>query len=200
MAIFTGRQFLDDWQAQVEAQIQTNTEGLISGTLVQQALIGLKNSTVDDEAVLAGSTTESFTIDENWVNVSDALLAGPQMYSFIVGGDAEFLIVDRALGTITGTSTAGYTYNGIAAIGVDAPQNVVVEASIGLNGVPNTAFVGSIVGTGGTREQSMYVERYNLTAPASAVYSLMIRAPAGSTSITVTPRSFGVAIKPTNNP
>lgn len=194
------RKFLDVWQSEMESALADNTQGLITAANHRALLTDLKDSVIDDEAVLSGSVTQTFSIDENWVNIADALLAGPEMYDVVIGGDADFLQVNRALGTITGTSTAGFTYNAIAAIGIDAATNVVIEASIGLNSSPNTAFIGSIVGTGGAREQSIYVERYTLSAPSSAIYSLMVRAPAGATSITVTPRSFGAAIKPTNSP
>jgi hypothetical protein len=193
------RMFLDDWEAQMNSLIATNTTGDISAVDFQTVLTNLKDSVIQDESVLQGSVAQTISLDENWVSLSDALLAGPEMFDTVIGGDGVWLIINRAAGTITTTSTPGYTYKVLGAVTLDAATLVEVEATIGLDGVPGN-FIASLVGTGGTRELSMSVSRLDLSAPASGVYTLMVRAPNGSTSISIAPRQFGVIIEATNNP
>jgi hypothetical protein len=193
------RMFLDDWEAQMNSLIATNTTGDISAVDFQTVLTNLKDSVIQDESVLQGSVAQTVSLDENWVSLSDALLAGPEMFDTVIGGDGVWLIINRAAGTITTTSTPGYTYKVLGAVTLDAATLVEVEATIGLDGVPGN-FVASLVGTGGTRELSMSVSRLDLSAPASGVYTLMVRAPNGSTNISIAPRQFGAIIEATNNP
>lgn len=217
MAVIGTRRFLDDIRTDIDTNdqyridnIYTNTDESISGDTVgvwMQAAVQIQadmlRSLADSEALLSGSTTTSFPITDTWVNLSDALLGSGSMFDIAIGDDSAgegFLKIDMPSGTITGKDVAGYTYNAIGALGVDAGTNEVIEVAIGLNGSPNTAFVGSVIGTGGVREQSVYVERYTLSAPANAVYSLMVRAPDGAATIQVTPRNWGLAVKPTDNP
>jgi hypothetical protein len=193
------RMFLDDWEAQMQSLIAANSSGDISADDFQTVFTNLKDSVIQDESVLQGSVAQTITIDENWVSLSDALLAGPEMFDTVIGGDGVWLIVNRAAGTITTTSTPGYTYKILGAVTIDAATLVEVEATIGLDGVPGN-FIASLVGTGGSRELSMSFSRLDLSAPASGVYTLMVRAPNGSTNITIAPRQFGVIIEATNNP
>jgi hypothetical protein len=193
------RMFLDDWEAQMQSLLAANDSGNITADDFHTVLTNLKDSVIQDESVLQGSVAQTIPLDENWVSLSDALLAGPEMFDTVIGGDGVWLIVNRAAGTITTTSTPGYTYKILGAVTLDAATLVEVEATIGLDGVPGN-FIASLVGTGGARELSMSVSRLDLSAPASGVYTLMVRAPNGSTNITIAPRQFGVIIEATNNP
>ena len=207
------RRFLDNVRtdltaalATVQATIFTNAAQAISGDDVQNAFNifeplwqDMFDSGVQDEAGLGGSTSMTFTADVAWTPINDLTAPPVIAYDDVQGGDADFLKVDQADGSITTTATPGFSYESLGAVSIDAGNGIVVEAAILRDGIP-TVLVGSIVGTGGVRSQSIYVTSYLTSHTPNQKYQLGVRAPAGPTSVTLTPRNFGLIIVPTNNP
>jgi hypothetical protein len=193
------RRFLDDIRTEVNSRIADNDIGAIDAADIRNPLQDIIDSTIQDEAGLTNDaqTQVSVSVGSSWVSIDDALSLG--VYDTVIGGDATFLIPDLAAGSITSTATAGFSYNAKGAVQLDAGTNVVVECAIGMDGVPGD-LIGSIVGTNGVRFQGVYVERYVPSVPSSSAFTLMLRAPAGTTSVDLTVRTFGVIILPTNNP
>jgi hypothetical protein len=192
------RKFLDEIREEIANSVYPNKAGAIKPTPISKFLGDMLDSLAQNEAGMLGSDPLSFDIDENWVSISDAVVAG-QAYDQVIGGDNDFLKVSASAGTITGTETAGFSYETLGAITLDAGANKEIEAAIGLDGVPG-AYVASVIGTGGARFQSMYLSRYTTAAPANGVFSLMVRAPNGSETISVEARTFGSIVVPTQNP
>ena len=193
------RKFLDTLRAEIAARIYTNSEGKITASNVAETLKDMTDSLAQDEAGLLGDAPVTMALTDAWQSVSDATVTGAAAYGETIGGDPDFLIVDAAAGTVTGSSTAGFSYECIGAVSLDAATNAVIEAAIGVNGVPG-AYVASIVGTGGVRNISVYLSRYNLNSGINDAYSLMLRVESGSGAITLGPRTFGAIVLPTNNP
>lgn len=193
------RKFLQDIVGQIASTLPDNTTGQIIPANHRVLLNDLLDSSVQDEAALSSTaqTPVSVSIGNTWTTLSDAL--GVTIYDTTAGGDGEFLIPAQTAGTITGSATAGFSYNAKGAVQLDAANNVVIECALGLDGVPGD-LIGSIIGTEGARQQGVYVERYVPSTPANAVFSLMLRAPAGTTSVDLVVRTFGLIILPTRNP
>ena len=192
------RKFLDTLRTEIDAGVFTNSEGKITAANVNSILKDMTDSLAQDEAGLLGDAPVTMVLTDAWQSISDATVTGAPAYGNAIGGEPDFLIVDSAAGTVTGSSTAGFSYECIGAVTLDAATNAVIEASVGVNGVPG-AYIASIVGTGGVRNISVYLSRYNLTSGVDDVYSLMLRVESGSGSITLGPRTFGAIVLPTNN-
>lgn len=207
------RRFLDDIRTDmaqalldIQATIYTNATQDVSGDDVQNAFNILEplwqdmiDSCIQDEAALGGSASMTFSLGTTWVPINDALAPPVLAYDTVTGGDADFLKVDQVDGSITTSATPGFSYETIGQISIDASNNTVVEAAILQEGVP-LQFIGSIIGTGGIRAQSIYLSTYSLNHTANCKYQLGVRVASGTDTVTVTPRQFGVIIVPTNNP
>ena len=192
------RKFLDVIRAEIDAGIYTNSEGEVTAAAVNGILKDIVDSVTQDEAALLGEDPVTMALTADWQTVSDATVTGGSAYPVEIGGDGNFLTINAAAGTVTGSSTAGFSYESIGAVTLDAANNAVIEATIGVNGVPG-AYIGSMIGTGGARNVSTYLFRYILTSGANDVFSLMLRVESGSGAVTVSSRTFGAIILPTNS-
>ena len=193
------RKFLDTIRSEIDAGVFTNSDGLVTAASVNSILKDMTDSLAQDEAALLGSDPVTMALTGDWSVISNATVVGGAAYPNFIGGDANFLQIDNVAGTITGSTTPGFSYECVGAVSLDAGTNAVIEATIGTNGLPST-YVASMVGTGGVRNLSVYLSRYNLTSAASDAYSLMLRVESGSGAVTVSSRTFGAIVLPTNAP
>lgn len=196
------RLFLDNLRTLVNSRIPDNDIGAIDAADVRENMLDVIDSTIQDEAGLTSSTTPTITVDltATWVKLDDLLDAPVIAYDTTIGGDATFLKVDQTAGTITSNATPGFTYEGLGAITVNSTAGEVIEAAIGLDGLPGD-LIGSNVGAAGTRPESIFLRRYIPSTAANSEFSIIIRAPDGSANnVEITTRSLGIIVLPTNNP
>jgi len=196
------RKFLDTVRTDIAAKLADNTTGEISALDMREVLRDLLDSTVSDEAAFTNAVTPpvlSMALDATWRPLTDANVTGGAVFDTVVGGDAEFLRMEPSNSGIRGSATVGWSYNVKGSISIDGATNVAIEIAMGMNGEPGT-LVQTVIGTNGVRFTGTYLERYVLSAPADALFQLLVRAPDGPTTASISSRGFGAIILPTNNP
>lgn len=196
------RKFLDVVRSNITSRMPDNADSLIDAADVRENVLDMVDSLTQDEAGLTNVTDNTITLNltDAWTILNNTNTAPVITYDTPVGGDADFLKVDQAAGTITSSATAGYTYEALGAVTVNSAANEVIEATIGVDGAPGD-LIGSNVGSAGSRAESIFLRRYLPSTPANSAFSIMVRAPDGSASnVEITTRSFGVIVLPTNNP
>ncbi len=186
------RRFLDDIRTDIANEMADNVLGDITPAIMRARLNDLIDSTIGDEADLfSTSSTAGIVLTGTFASLAT-------IYDAEAGGDGDFLNTAFAAGTITGTSTPGFTYTIAASITVMGANNEEIEFAIGINGVAGDFFA-TLVGDG-LRAYSVSLIGLDRSASASAVYTLMARASDGAATITVDAVRLVVVIQPTNNP
>jgi len=196
------RKFLDEVRTDITTKLADNTTGDISALDVREVLRDLLDSSISDEAAFTNALTPpvvSMALDATWKPLTDANVTGGVAFDMVVGGDAEFLRMLPSDSGIRGSAVAGYSYNVKGSISIDAATNTSIQVAMGMNGEPGV-LVQTIIGTNGVRFTGAYLERYILSAPADALFQLLVRAPDGPTTASISSRGFGAIILPTNNP
>lgn len=187
------RKFLDTVRSFINGNIVSNTQGNISGDEVNQGFIDSIDSLVPDEGRLSKSApTAGLALTTTWISLDG------NYFDTAEGDDGDFLNVDATTGVITGTSTLGFSYSVLALITLSAPGNATIEASIGLNGVPS-GFTRTITISGGAAV-SGNLRFFSRSTPSNAQFTLMLRVPSASETVTVEEVELIAVILPTNNP
>ena len=185
------RRFLDDIRADITADLADNSTGDISPADIRLNLIDMCDSLASDEAGLASSVeTTGIALTGTFANLAT-------VYSSGTGDDGDFLNVNVGNGTVTGTATAGFSYQLLGTLVIEAGNNEVVELAFGSNGVVVGGVV-TIIGDG-SNDASRSWAAFIQSAPSSGVFSIMARAQDGSATIDVVSARFVVSILPTNN-
>lgn len=191
------RKFLDDVRAEIDVNFPDNTTGAITPALTRSTLHDIVDSTVSDEALIAGAPeVTGYALTTTF----SALTTG--LYSAEAGGDGSFLTTNIAAGNITTSPTAGFTYSVSAALTVQAANNEIVEMAIMVNGVASR-FQPSITGRGtNDRPVSVYIEAFvnGADSTANSVIQICARMPDGAGTISIDDVILNVTIKPTNDP
>lgn len=186
------RKFLDTIKDNINSDFLDNTSGLITPEELRDIANDLVDSLKADEAELASSAeTTGIALTGTFANLAT-------VYSSGTGDDGDFLNVNFAAGTVTGTATAGFSYQLSGTLVIEATNNEVIELTFGVDGVA-TGGVVTIVGNG-TDDASRHWQSFVRSAPASGVFSIMARAQDGSATIDVVSARFVAAVLPTNNP
>ncbi len=202
------RRFIDDIRSDIAANqvlisntIYNNNTKDISGSDIQAPLLAIGDlmvdmcdSTIQDEGNIYGNTeVEDVSLNGDWLSLDAGFFTSGD------GDDGEFLNVDVANGTITSTSTAGYSYLVLASVTMQAGGQELVEFAIGLDGAP-VGFIRQIEGDGTNDGVSGYLRYFSRTTPANGVWTIMARAEDGSATIDIPRIELDVVILPTNNP
>lgn len=186
------RRFLDDVKSDLSALLVTG--GNTPAPALADLLIDTIDSTVDDEsAIFSSGASLGVAISTAWTPITAA-------YDGQVGGDADFLKTDFAAGTITTTTTAGFTYktDGFVSF-TDLGANVVIEFAILRGGVP-VGVIATLTGGGNNRPRIANFSSFDLSNSPDDVYSIGIRTPDGAQSIDILDIALAVTISPTRNP
>jgi hypothetical protein len=187
------RRFLDNIRTELDALLVTG--GATTALELKPLLIDMIDSTVQDESAIA-SNTPSLAIPT--AVAFTPLTAG--IYDLSVGGDATFLKLDVAGGTVTTASTAGFTYEFEGKISfTDIGSNQAIDFSILADGV-QVGFIAAMTGGGGSRARTAAFSHIQLSAGANAVYTIGVSTPAGVSTIDILSVGLTAMITPTNNP
>jgi hypothetical protein len=186
------RIFLDVLRGNINTLFADNTVGAITAASLRQNCLDIVDSTTNDEAVLSASVaTPAVPITAAWTTML--------VFDGQVGGDGDFLTPVFGAGTITGTSTAGFTYQGTGFVNANVPNGEVIDFALGVNGAP-LGFISTIEGIPGDDPQGAVLYGYNLSAGVSDVYSLLVRSNTGVASLNVNDAEMTLTVMPTNNP
>ena len=187
------RRFLDDVRSDIISLFPNNSTGQISAQDLRQVTTDMVDSCVSDEcAIYSTGTTQGIALTGTFSSFAT-------IYDAQVGGDGNFLKPAFAGGTITGSSTGGFTYRALVHLTVGPGNNERLEFAIGVNGAPAEGFRPDIVGNGAD-PQTVNVDLLELSARSNAIFTIMARAVDGSATIDVIDARFVVAVMPTNNP
>jgi len=187
------RRFLDDIRAAIDAQMPDNTVGAITPAIMRTTLKDMIDSTIQDEAFIYGTTPTQINLTAAWVPVPVSF------FQYQLGGDPDFLKINLATASITTAATAGFTYEAIAIVNMEAAQNNEAEFAIAINGVVSGLRV-EVVGRGPGRSVNGIARDLSVSTPSNAVYTLMARAPSGGVSAILVSAGLAVTVLPTNNP
>jgi hypothetical protein len=195
------RKFLDTVRSEMATKLADNTAGEISALDIREVLADIIDSTISDEAGYASSTSPilSMALTTTWRPLTDANVTGGVVFDTAVGGDGDFLRMLPSVSGIQSSPIDGWSYNAKGAIDIDAPTNVPIEVAIGADGVPGT-LVQTVIGTAGVNFWGTYLERYLLSTPADTIFQILLRSPTGPTTASISNRTLGLIILPTNNP
>jgi len=185
------RKFLDTIKGAIVSDLLDNNTGLISPKDVRDVLTDMVDSLKEDEAELVsvGETTA--------VALTGAFVDLTTVYDFGTGDDGDFLNVNAGNGTVTGTSTAGFSYRLSGTIVATASNNEVIELTFGVDGVPTGGII-TIEGSG-TSDASRHWQSFIRAAPANGVFSIMAAAKDGAATVDIVSARFVVAVLPTND-
>jgi hypothetical protein len=185
------RIFLDDLRSAINTLFADNTIGSITAESLRNNCLDIVDSTTNDEALLTSSVpTPTLAVTTVW---TDALVFDGQ-----IGGDGNFLIPVFGTGTITGTATAGFTYQATGFLNANVPNNEILEVALGVNGVP-LGFINTLQGLSGSEPLGAVLYGYNLSAGVSDVYSIMVRSTSGGFTLPVNDAEMTLTVMPTNN-
>lgn len=199
------RDFLDNIRARrdahdawCDANIYDNTTGEISGSNANYALTEYSSisadsidSAIDDEATLEVDVTK---VGES---ISDTFTTFAN-YDSSEGDDGEFLNINQVAGTVTGTSTAGFSYLLIARINMELAANRTVDVAVTQDDVV-IGYIDRITGFGAGDPVSGIATNFVRSAPSGAVFAMALSADVATTADILDAR-LSVVIKPTNNP
>jgi hypothetical protein len=186
------RRFKDDIKTDINLYIVNNTQGEITPDILRPIIIDGLDSNADDEAGIASSTINMAVAvtDSAWTVLSTDI---------VVGGDAEFLIVDGANDKVTTAAIAGYSYTMTGLASISATNGAVFELAVIENGVP-VGYVGSLTTRGAAKPVSVQAYNHDLSTASSREVQLAARiVSSASGTIDVYGCSLVVTIKPTNN-
>lgn len=184
------RQFLDDLRTRIVNELPDNSVGLITPEIMRDLTRDIIDSTVQDEGAINGPGQTGVALTGTYQNLGG--------YSSSQGGDGTFVKLDVGLGQIVTATTAGFTYEVLAAVSFEGSTNDEYEFAIGINGAPG-AYQPSVTGRGPGRPSSVYLRAYQTSLPSDSVITVMARSPDNAT-IDVTDIILGAIILPTNNP
>jgi hypothetical protein len=184
------RRFLDDIRDDVNAGIISNGVGSISALVLNPLMIDTLDSTISDEAKLrrdaeqlAVPLTTSFTT--------------PIIYDYEEGGDGSFLIVNQGAGTITSSSTPGFSYGFTLGLTMIGTLNARYDLSGMVDGVQQ-GFISSGTGEGPGDPISLLITGTSLSTFPSNALSLGLRTD-NAGDVTILNASMRLDILPTNN-
>lgn len=191
------RRFLDDIKADITSMMADNASGDFTLAMDRAIRNDTIDSTVEDEAAIYTAvpvpgpiaTTVAFS----------SLTTG--LYDTAIGDDSAaegFLNTDEVNGTITGSATPGFTYDLRALLSFTPANGVTCDISIGVDGVEGF-HIGSTTGQPGGDPATVSVDRIIKSASASSVFTIMVRTPAGVSSLTIVSAALIAIIKPTHN-
>ena len=186
------RLFLDDLRANINAAIPDNAVGEVSPADVRNNLLDMVDSTVPDEAAL----TQSAPL--NSVALTTAWLTPLSQFDGSIGGDGVFLKPNPAGGYIESTTTPGFTYYVIAETNIVPGNNVLIDISVLLNGVP-VGPISEVIGNGNDPISVSIIALEN-AMPSDGQLSVGYRSPGGNEDIDILDAGTLVIITPTNNP
>ena len=189
------RRFLDDVRADIDAVIVPNGAGAITAALMNPIMHDMIDSTIDDEGGIFGVTPVT------GIPVTAAFSELLTLFTTELGGDGTFIIPAAALGQVTSSAVAGFTYNALVQLSVECANNSQFDFTVMQDGI--AIGVGESVtgrGTGNGRPVAVNIETLILSAPADAVYTVGVKSPDGNSNINVIKASLFIVVKPTNNP
>jgi hypothetical protein len=189
------RRFLDSIRADIASQLADNVTGNITAPVMQNLLLDMIDSTIQDEAAIA-SNAISLAVPTaiDWTSLAVGV------YDITVGGDATFLKLDAVNGTVTTSATAGFTYEFEGKISFsDIGSNTPIDFSILADGV-QVGFIAAMTGGGGTRARTSAFSHISLSATPNAVYTIGVRTPNSINALDILSVGITAIITPTNNP
>jgi hypothetical protein len=193
------RKFIDTLKGDITTNLLDNSSGLITPAVMRTITDDMCDSLKQDEATIFSNVTPaatSYNLTTSW-----ATIGGAGVYDVETGDDsagAGFLNVDRTNGIITGSATAGWSYDIRAGVTF---SNITNGRDIGLaiatNGVPGD-FLTSVVGSGADSVSRSW-GRFIQTAGSSDAYSIMVIDNTGASTCDIESIQLYVSIIPTNN-
>ncbi len=187
------RRFLVDIQTDIDAKLADNITKDILPVNMRDILGDMNDSLKQDEAALTSSSATNGLATAVSFEVLDTVYDAQQ------GGDGDFLNTVFGVGTITGTSTPGFTYAIVGTISVSGTNNVAIQIGVGVDGV-QTGFITRHEASGITEFYTMSVRLLVNAAIADSVFTMMIATPDGISSVDIADATLGVIIHPTNDP
>lgn len=187
------RRFLDDIRADIASRIADNDVGAIDAADVRTPLLDMMDSVITDEATL--------DVDTGKIDLSTTTAwATYATYDSSAGDDGDFLKINQGAGTVTGSSTAGFSYLITASMSAIFPPARAMNVSVGVNGNP-VGFIAGAPGDGAGDPVTLSTTFFVRSAGSNDVFSLLWQTDQAITSnVDVPDARLTVVIWPTNNP
>jgi len=185
------RRFLDNIRADIATQLADNPTGDITAAIMQNLLLDMIDSTIQDEGAITGGSVLDIALTNAWQLLD--------IFDTNVGGDGDFITPSAGTGVIVTSDNAGFSYQINAQLSFVTDNNRDYEFSILQDGV-EIGFLSSQTGTGAGDTQSIYLSTFVKSAPADAQYSIGARNNGTTGDLDVIASSITVIIVPTNNP
>lgn len=173
------RKFLDTVKADALALLPDNTIGSISPLDVRTVLNDMLDSTQPLIGVMYGPAIAEAVA----TTATYAAMVGT-LFTTSEGGDATFVKINTATGTIQTNTTAGFSYQVYGEVNFEAGNGVDFEFTILLDGVP-VANLDVETGRGAGNFTSATINWNLLHAPADTDIQLAVRSPSGASTLTV---------------
>jgi hypothetical protein len=185
------RRFLDDIRADIATLLPDNTSGLITPAIVRSILTDIVDSEYSDEGGMTGGEVLGVTVTGTPTPLS--------IFNTEIGALPGFITPNSGAGTITCSSTAGFTYSVYGVITFEADNNEPITLNITTDGIPRSVF-STGTGRGPGRPITLLVEGLVLSTPPNAVMQLTLNSDGSTEQIDILSSAFFVTIDPTNNP
>lgn len=187
------RRFLDNIRADMALLYVPG--GGIAAVNEGALMLDMLDSVIQDEAVIA-SNAASLAVP----TTTSYLPLTTDIYDVGVGGDDDFITLDVINGTVTTSSTPGFTYELEGKVSfADLGSNVKINFSVLVNGV-QAGFVAELTGGGGTNPRTASFSHVVLSALADAVFTIGVQTPDVADTIDINSIALSCTIQPTNNP